>query len=84
MPAVDVRAAQAAHRTPTDGSPRVGIMRELPPTYDVTAFGQVVAPTTAGNWYRGELVRGTQPAFQLAPNTPMYDPSMGPPAYWRP
>ena len=44
--------------------PRVGLVRGLPHAYEMQAYtGRVVANNPHGRWSRGELVRGTQPAF---------------------
>lgn len=74
--------AARAQRTPAPTGPTLGIVRGLPNTYEVTEFGTTHSTTPTANWQRGAIVRGAQPVFALAPNTPMYDPTMGPPQNW--
>lgn len=62
-------------RFPTADQPRVGIVRGLPNTYEVTEFGFTTSTVPTVSWQRGDIVRSSQPAVTLTTATPMYDPS---------
>lgn len=60
-----------------DHPARIGMVRGMPHTYEVsdwTPWG-TVTNVPAAAWHRGEIVRGSQPAFNLGPNYPAWDRS---------
>lgn len=65
----------APDRFPAQTPPQVSLVRALPNTYEVDAFGSTYSTAPIGRWQRGEIERGAMPAVMLTSPTPMYDPS---------
>ena len=78
--------AKPARRLPSDSdtAPRVGIVRGLPNTYELDAFGNTYSTNPIAVDRPAYIVRAESIPFVMPPPVPMYDPSMGPPVYWRP
>lgn len=66
---------ESAARFATPDQPRAGIVRGLPNTYEVDAFGGTVSTIPAAQYHKGAIMRMYQPELRMPPPTPMYDPT---------
>lgn len=75
---------QSAATFPAPSAPRVGLVRELPHTWEVNEYGGAVANNPHAQLARTQAIRMGSPAVMLGPDFPMLDlsdaESRG--AYW--